>query len=646
VATGKCSKLRKPAGRPRGTSLRSTLSSLQRTLSSQSAWLTPDLRRQLTSVIKRGKLLGGHNIPVDVDQLMKVMTLPEEIFRGDGTRDSLLLARMHDENRGKGSYKLENLLLAEFNTSPWKSPTENLGMDATKWDAGLRASRCATDAWASAILVDRFSKALSETGVSSDVVNFTHRIAMTLHRMYLAGAIVDMKTFNKIADELSTTAARSRDTLIKAAFKLGMREFSPTNDNDLRELLFKRMRFEVLRRTPKDNKPAVDSYTLKQFEKEHPIVKILLEFNRADKLYSTWHGSDERTSKRPPLADTIRPFLARHGDYGFLPFHINALGARTSRRSSGRSEETDDAIIEAPNSQNWPKPLRKIIVSRFKGGRIGNFDYSKLEVVLFAWLAKDERLFEYFTKGKGYIDIARDFFHTTVEKDTSRYTLVKSTALAVQYNAGDWQLATQLWYKLGIKLAGNWRAHLDKVHDMRVKYLKMFPGIPKFIRQQERELLETQQVKSLTGRIRHLFHHFRVAPGRGDDDYGAWKHLLNEAVNAPVQGLASEVTGSAEIDVEGGLVDTYSIRLSEYHAGLLAEYESVLKGEKFEPFPMTRLINEVHDCVVADMHPDHIRRDTELIVETMRAVPTLRRICPAFTLKLDLEPKIGPVWGG
>jgi DNA polymerase I-like protein with 3'-5' exonuclease and polymerase domains len=593
-----------------------------------------------TETLEHAAVLAGHNVPVDLDQLLKLGLAKDTWIRGENVRDSLLLARMADENRGKGAYKLQPLLMAHANAEPWKDETEELGFDAEKWPAELRAKRCAIDAWASAVLSEKI-----RPEVPAAVQTFTHRVSMTLHRMYLAGAIVDKKAFKEISDDLHARVTRHRDLLVKAAFRAGMKEFSPTKDDDLRELLYERMKLPVLRKTRKDRKPAVDNYTLAQ-HKENKVVATLLDFNKADKLYSTWHGYEGRTGKRPPLSAIVRDYHGLPDErHGYLAFSVNPLGARTGRRSSGRSDEIDD-VIESPNSQNWPKPLRRIIVSRFPKGLIGNFDYSKLEVLLFAWLSGDTKLFEYFTKRGGYIGIGKDFFKTTIEKDTPQYTLIKSTHLAIQYNAGDHQLATQLWFKMGIKLAKTWEKHLVRCHEIRLQYLDMFPGIRRFIQERKHELLTTKQVRILTGRVRHLPHSFSSPPLRGDEQYGVWKHLLNEAVNAPVQGLASEVTGSAEVDVEEALCDAHRVSLSNYHAGLLAESERVLRGETFVPFPMSRLINEVHDSLVADLHPASVKRDTEIIVETMRAVPTLRKICPAFTLKLDLEPKVDVVWGG
>jgi DNA polymerase I-like protein with 3'-5' exonuclease and polymerase domains len=277
--------------------------------------------------------------------------------------------------------------------------------------------------------------------------------------------------------------------------------------------------------------------------------------------------------------------------------------------------------------QNWPPVARRMVVSRYKGGQILAVDYSKLEVVLFAWLAKDEKLFDYFYNGKGYIGIAAELFGKTVEKDTPIYTMTKSTVLAVQYNAKDWKIAMEFWFKLGIKLAKRFNDHVEKVGEIRQRYLRLFPGIPRFVKARKQELIETGKVEIIPGMYRNL-------PGYANaPTKWARKHLLNEAVNAPVQGLASIVTGSALIDVEAALVKANGLTLLEH-------YDNLLRGK----LDYSVLINEVHDELVTDLHPAHRQRDQELVMSTMQAPPTLRALVPSLDFKLKLEAKWGPTW--
>ncbi len=115
-------------------------------------------------VIRNAKTLVGHSITGDLDQLVKLGLAKERWLRGCEIRDSFLLARMVDENRGKGGYGLEALLLSEFNSSGWKSETEALLKrtgNAADWSVSQRTDRCRLDAWATAVLAEHFEGKLN-----------------------------------------------------------------------------------------------------------------------------------------------------------------------------------------------------------------------------------------------------------------------------------------------------------------------------------------------------------------------------------------------------------------------------------------------------------------------------------------------------
>lgn len=122
-----------------------------------------DIWKALRPILKKAKNITGHNVTGDIDYLVKYKLAKETWLRGEDVSDSLLLARMVDENRGRGAYGLEALLLSEFNFTPWKAETEKLfkkDPDASKWPVELRKERCRLDAWASLILAEHFRRKL------------------------------------------------------------------------------------------------------------------------------------------------------------------------------------------------------------------------------------------------------------------------------------------------------------------------------------------------------------------------------------------------------------------------------------------------------------------------------------------------------
>lgn len=128
-------------------------------------------QKKVAPIIKKAKVLCGHSVAGDMDYLVKLGLAKNTWLRGTDVHDSLLLARMYDENRGKGSYGLETLLLSEMNFEPWKAATEKLIKatgNAADWSVEQRVDRCRIDAWATAVLAEHFMEKLNGTGNNGD----------------------------------------------------------------------------------------------------------------------------------------------------------------------------------------------------------------------------------------------------------------------------------------------------------------------------------------------------------------------------------------------------------------------------------------------------------------------------------------------
>jgi uracil-DNA glycosylase family 4 len=555
---------------------------------------------QVEQADNKTKLI-GHSISGDIDKLVELGAARIDWVSGYMTLDSLLLARMKDENRGKGGYDLEGLLVSDRNVEPWKQDTVAISKeDATLWGRDLRKERCRLDAWASARLA---TELVIDDEVQKMPWNFVHRIAMSLHRVRHAGVYIDRKKLSDMELVLLFDRERARDKLTKLAFSQGMTEFIPTNDGHIRDLLFKRLKLPVTKKTKTSKLPAVDQITLKQFA-ERPEVKTLLEFNKADKAYTT---------NILGVKDLVQ---AQPDGRLWLPVNINPLGARTGRRSSSE-----------PNMQNWPGKMRQLVVSRFPNGLILENDYKSLEIFILGYEAKDDKLIDYFLNRGGYIAIAKELWKMEVTKGTREYVATKSVVLGTNYNMQTKLMAETLWNKVGVRFSHNYEDHVEKTDELRRGYLRMFPGIPRYMARQKQYLLDHGYVVSKIGQVRHLPHDGPDTPGFG--------RLVNQAINFPIQSLAAAVTGSALLDCEAAFCAEYDISLVEYHDRLMRK-----------DWPLMPLItNEVHDNLVFDM-PDR-RRDfaVRLIKECMESAKTLKGLLPGFSAPLKVDTKLGPHWG-
>lgn len=582
----------------------------------------PGVAKALMSVMK----ICGHSIGGDIDHLVANKLAKEAWVSGRNIRDSLLLARMVDENRGKGGYGLEALTLSYFNFSPWKAETEALlkkSGNASDWSVEQRTDRCRIDAWATVNLVKRLDPQLDTT-----LMDFTHRIAMSLHRVGLAGAGVDIKTFHRLGKGWKSEADKLRLKLVDYAHRHGMPKFSPTNDGHIRELLHKKLKLPVLETTGKSGEPKVDKGTLKKLLEEHdapPIVQSLLDFNGVDKLASTWYGTNEGTSKRKSVAELIVP-IAKRDDLGLLHMWIWPLRARTGRSTSGGASE--EGSPESRNSQNWSPKARGSIVSRWPKGKIAVVDLTRVEVVLMGWVAQDEKLLDYFLKGDGYIGVAREFWGQEVKDGTKLYKATKSLVLGLDYNMGWYKLALDLWNKAGFHFSEDWNTHVKETKAARKRYLEMFQGLRRYIRNQIGIVTETQQVVSPTGRVRHL-------PHKGEDSEGFW-HIKNAAVNHPIQSFAFDIIGSGIIDYEEALLREHKLSYRDWHLALL---------EHPDDPPASPIFNSVHDESDLDLHPKSGKRDLEILVDAMTHCRSVKKLVPNFDLVLKADVQIVVNWG-
>lgn len=474
----------------------------------------------------------------------------------------------------------------------------------------------------------------------TDLITFTHQVAMSLHRVGLAGAGVDVKTYHDLGQQWAQDSKRLHDQLMKFALRHGMKQFAATNDTDIRRVLYKKLELPILSKTRKDGLPAVAKPILERFLKDETVSKEakgfindLIAFNSADKLLSTWFGKeDKKSTSKKSIGELLQP-VPKRDDLKLLHFWVFPLRARTGRRASGGGEEGDP---EGRNAQNWHPKAKKMIRSRWNKSKIAVADFSKLEMVVMGWRAKDEKLLDYFTKGEGYIGVAKEFWGQDVEDGTKMYKATKSFVLGIGYGMGDFLLAESLWYKTGFKFSEDWGKHLKETSKARKRYLRMFDGLRRYIKSRHREVADTQQVVSPSGRVRHLPHHGEPGFTDGKKARGHWKHILNSAINYPIQSFASDITGSAIVDYENALLKEHRLSYKDWHLALL---------EHPHDLPCSPVFNEVHDELDLDLHPRSGKRDLEILQSCMANVRTLKKLVPDFNLTLKVDVQIVPTWG-
>jgi DNA polymerase I-like protein with 3'-5' exonuclease and polymerase domains len=560
----------------------------------------------------------GHNVSDDIAiAVVNGANIPTGWKDGTRVLDTVMLARLHDENRG--AYDLESVAVDLLNIKPWKKPTEDIGIKCLEWPTDLRLERCRLDAWATASLAKHLLPKLDKR-----LVQFQHRLAAALNRVEMAGVKVDPDMFGKLRMILCKALGQRALVLKGEAEKNGWdssgQKFEFSNDNHMRKLLFEIMEQEPQKLTEKSKQPAVDKTALillyQSLTSGHPAretVAARLKYEKLEKLVSTYVvGVDKRLSPN-----------------SFLFPSINPLGARTGRRS-----QSD------PNLQNWPKRMRQMIVSRWPSGRLVCGDESQLEPRILAEHAGVEAWQEMFRNGKSlYIEAARMLWKRDIEKDTPLYKLTKSTILGTNYGMEVDLFCEKLATEQGVVLS---RADGQYVLSL---YHNTFPQLPRFFALQKERILNRGYVETTSGQRRHL-----PCP-EGERTLG-FKHMWNEAVNFPIQGDAALITGAAVLDTESALLREYGVTLEQHYDMLAYWWAAEKRGfgiplSTWDQYRIPLLINEVHDELVVDV-PDlsMTKRVMEILKEEMEACKTLRQMWPQtkpWVFKTD--PVVQSRWG-
>lgn len=314
----------------------------------------------------------------------------------------------------------------------------------------------------------------------------------------------------------------------------------------------------------KQTKTGKDSLTAEVLE-ENGLDKIL-EFRKAMKLDSAFVGK----------------LAALQRVDGTLPHRQTMLGAKT-----GRTTMTEY------NWQQMPKkgPGKALLVSRYKGGKIGNIDLKQAEVRVACWYSRDEVLALALQTGDMHRDNAARGFHKMAQDvtDDERFQ-AKSLIFRSIFGGGPINDAQK------------------RVHSYMTKeFNKLFAWIDK----QKKSGQTTYSVTDLLGKVTNMLDKL--------DYVGKWG-CGRLGINAPVQGTSSH----------------------------LAIWLTVRCWELFREMSLKSLVLfGVHDSIVYDIHPDEELSVIAAIQQAFRDLnySIFAQLFPMMALlPMDGELQIGKNW--
>lgn len=338
-------------------------------------------------------------------------------------------------------------------------------------------------------------------------------VAQVLFEMERNGVQIDRTELARQSAELGSELVK----LEEQAYTAAGQPFNLNSPKQLQEILFDKMGIPTkgLKKTAKGG-ISTNEAVLEQLAPDYPLPKIILQNRSLAKLKSTY------TDKLPEM---ISPKDGRvHTTYA-------QAVAITGRLASNN-----------PNLQNIPirtaegRRVRRAFTAP-QGSVIVSADYSQIELRIMAHLSGDKTLIAAFQNGEDvHRRTAAEVFGTAPENVSSeqrRYA--KTINFGLIYGMGQYGLAKSL----GIDNLSA-KTFIDR-------YFARYPGVAEYMQRTKEQAAAQGFVETLFGRRLYL-------PDIRNKNANARAGAERAAINAPMQGTASDLIKRAMIDVSRWLV--------------------------------------------------------------------------------------------
>jgi len=283
-----------------------------------------------------------------------------------------------------------------------------------------------------------------------------------------------------------------------------------------------------------------------------------------------------------------------------IPNNINEITNRVHSSFNQTMTATGRLSTSTPNFQNIPirtedgKEVRKAIKAQSDDYQILSADYSQIELRVMAHLSKDEALTKALNSGEDiHTFTAKNVFNVKEDQDVlpEMRRIAKIVNFGIMYGAGSFRLSQEL----GIPFAES-----KKIIDV---YFEKYKGIKQYMEDTKLLVKKDKSVQTLLGRKRAVWDSDSQNQVRRD----AAERM---AINMPIQGTAAEMIKLAMIRIDKDLK------------------ENNLKS---------KLILQIHDELLLEVHNNEIDYVTEMVVKHMKNAMDL-------DVPIEIDCGVGPSW--
>ncbi len=409
---------------------------------------------------------------------------------------------------GRANYALRDLVQGYLEVTP---PTNSAEMAA-----------------ALSLLEPAMRDRLGKEGQTSVLDEIELPLVPLLAKMEYHGIEVDPGVLKDFSKQLEIEIAKTQQSIYEQAGE----EFNIGSPKQLGEVLFEKMAIPGEKKTKTGY--ATGAEILQQLAPSHQICADVMSYRELTKLKSTY-------------ADSLPKMIGKDGR---IHTSFNQTVAATGRLSSNEPN-----LQNIPNRTELGRNIRRAFVAA-KGFKFASFDYSQIELRVLAHMCGDENLIQAFEENKDVHRTTAALMWGVAEEEVSKQQrgFAKTLNFAVLYGVTNYGLANQLGGGFSISEA---QALIDQ-------YRERFPKVKAFTDSVIVEARSKGFTTTLSGRRRYF-------PDIHNANRNERMYAERQAMNAPIQGTASDMIKIAMIAVGDRLGEANSRMLLQVHDELLFE---------------------------------------------------------------------------
>ena len=420
-----------------------------------------------------------------------------------------------------------------------------------------------------------FTQSLKNEKLTSIYEIFEKPLIKILAFMEINGIKVN-KDFLK---SLSIKFNKKIQILEKEIFKISKKEFKIGSTKQLGEIMYNELKISSLKKTKKGSFATSASVLEDLAFKGHKLPKFVLDWRQVTKLKNTYSDS---------LQEHINPNTKR--------VHTSFLLAATS---TGRLASSDPNLQNIPIKSDDGKEIRRAFAADTNSNLI-SADYNQIEMRILADLADVGELKKAFKNNEDIHSLtASQVFNKSIKKiDKDMRRKAKAINFGIIYGISQYGLAKQI------------NVSNVEAEDFLNSYFIKFPEIKEYMEQTIKSCRKNGYVKNIFGRKTHI-------TGINDKNYNVRNFQERAAINAPIQGSASELMRLA------------MIRINKKFSELKKENCNILL--------------QIHDELIFESKKDSVEYYTKIIKEEMTSVKESE--LHSFSIPLLVDINIGKNWG-